>query len=246
MVRSLPERVEGAIGELQGARNLDMVFAALSKWVGRMGFTNFSYWLLMPPEGPRKPFFITNYPAKWIERRLEMDFGAHDYVGRFAVRSVLPFLWDSLLERFTLTDVQKAVFHEASSIGLSAGGTIPIHGPAAAKATFSVVNDMPRAEFARLFTDCQHELLLIAMYAHERILGFNLHAPLVNTIALTPRETEALTWVARGKTRWEVGVILGISEETIKVHLENARKKLGASNNTHAIAVAMLNGLLLP
>ena len=244
--RSLPERVEGVIRDLDAASDLDMVFAVLSKWMGRMGFTNFSYWLLMPPEGPRKPFFITNYPAQWLERRMEKDYAAHDYVGRYAVRSVLPFLWDGLLQRFSQTDMQKQVFDEASSVGLSTGGTIPIHGPAVAKATFSVVNDMPSEEFAKLFAAHRHELHLIAMYAHEKILGFNLHAPLTGPIALTPRETETLTWVAKGKTRWEVGVILSISEETVKVHLENARRKLGASNTTHAIAVAMLNGLLLP
>ncbi len=211
-----------------------------------MGFTNFSYWLILPPEGPRKRVNVSSYPLQWTERYIAEGYGSVDYVGRYAVKNVLPFLWGQLIERHPLTDTQKLIFHEAASVGLSSGATIPVHGPIAAKATLTVANDMRRAEFAKLFVDYRHELHLIAMYVHERILRFNSHTHSAGPAALTLRETEALSWAAKGKTRWEVGRILGISEETVKVHLENARKKLGASNTTHAIAVAMLNGLLRP
>jgi LuxR family quorum sensing-dependent transcriptional regulator len=105
---------------------------------------------------------------------------------------------------------------------------------------------MNRDEFTKLFSVRRHEVHLMATYVHEKIMGFGLHKPLDGAIRLTPREIEILTWVAKGKSRWEVGIILGISEETVKAHLENIRQKLGASNTTHAIAIALLHGLLLP
>lgn len=53
---------------------------------------------------------------------------------------------------------------------------------------------------------------------------------------LTPREREALAFVADGKTDWEISVILGVSEATARFHVDNARRKLGAVNRIQAVA----------
>ncbi len=53
---------------------------------------------------------------------------------------------------------------------------------------------------------------------------------------LTRREHDALTWVAEGKSDWEIGMILGVSETTARFHVDNARKKLGAVNRAQAVA----------
>ncbi|WP_397417835.1 LuxR C-terminal-related transcriptional regulator [Phenylobacterium sp.] len=53
---------------------------------------------------------------------------------------------------------------------------------------------------------------------------------------LTARERGVLTWVAEGKSDWEIGMILGLSETTVRFHVDNARRKLGAANRTHAVA----------
>jgi len=50
---------------------------------------------------------------------------------------------------------------------------------------------------------------------------------------LTSPEIEALTWIAKGKSRWETGIILGICEDTVKFRLEKCRRKLDAANTTH-------------
>ena len=54
--------------------------------------------------------------------------------------------------------------------------------------------------------------------------------------ALTRRERDAMRFVAEGKTDWELGVILGVSEATARFHVDNARRKLGAVNRAHAVA----------
>ena len=58
----------------------------------------------------------------------------------------------------------------------------------------------------------------------------------VNDVHLTTREQEALSWVAEGKSDWEIAVILGLSETTVRFHVDNARKKLGAVNRAQAVA----------
>jgi len=54
--------------------------------------------------------------------------------------------------------------------------------------------------------------------------------------ALTPRERDAIAWVAQGKSDWEISVILGVSEATARWHVDNARRKLGAVNRAQAVA----------
>jgi DNA-binding NarL/FixJ family response regulator len=62
--------------------------------------------------------------------------------------------------------------------------------------------------------------------------------------ALTPREVEVLTWVARGCTNAEVGRELFIGEATVKTHLLRAFAKLGVDDRTAAVTVAIQRGLL--
>lgn len=56
---------------------------------------------------------------------------------------------------------------------------------------------------------------------------------------LTRRERDSLEFVAQGKTDWEIATILGVSETTARFHVDNARRKLGASNRVHAVALFM-------
>ncbi len=59
---------------------------------------------------------------------------------------------------------------------------------------------------------------------------------------LTPRERECLQWVARGKTDFEIGIILGISARTARFHIENSKRKLGVASRVQAVTAAMKTG----
>lgn len=60
--------------------------------------------------------------------------------------------------------------------------------------------------------------------------------------ALTPRETEVLSWLAKGKTNRDIGEILGTSPRTVNKHLEHIFEKLGVE--TRAAAAALASGQL--
>ena len=55
-------------------------------------------------------------------------------------------------------------------------------------------------------------------------------------VRLTDRERDSLAWVAEGKSDWEIAVILSLAESTVRFHVDNARRKLGAVNRTQAVA----------
>lgn len=72
------------------------------------------------------------------------------------------------------------------------------------------------------------QLTATADAAHKRLSG----------AALTPRETEVLSWLAKGKTNRDIGDILGMSPRTVNKHLEHIFEKLGVETRTAAAAIA--------
>jgi DNA-binding CsgD family transcriptional regulator len=57
----------------------------------------------------------------------------------------------------------------------------------------------------------------------------------LQSLNLTAREAEVLSWVAQGKTNREIGMILQASSRTVQKHLEHVFEKLGVENRTSAI-----------
>ncbi len=62
--------------------------------------------------------------------------------------------------------------------------------------------------------------------------------------ALTPRETEVLAQIAEGNRNRDIAEHLFISEETVKVHIKHIMDKLGASDRTQAVAIAIRRGII--
>jgi DNA-binding NarL/FixJ family response regulator len=67
-----------------------------------------------------------------------------------------------------------------------------------------------------------------------------------HTQALTRREFEVLERVAAGESRAMIAQALGISAKTVDNHKRNLVVKLGATNQAHAVSVALKRGLLSP
>jgi NarL family two-component system response regulator LiaR len=61
---------------------------------------------------------------------------------------------------------------------------------------------------------------------------------------LTPRETEVLTLVAKGRSNRAIGEQLFIGEETVKTHISNILAKLHLADRTQAAIYALRKGLV--
>lgn len=61
---------------------------------------------------------------------------------------------------------------------------------------------------------------------------------------LSERELGVVRWIRAGKTSWEISKILDISENTVNFHIKNIKRKLGATNRQHAVAIALANNLI--
>jgi DNA-binding NarL/FixJ family response regulator len=62
--------------------------------------------------------------------------------------------------------------------------------------------------------------------------------------ALTEREIDVLRHLAGGNRNRDIAERLFISEETVKVHVKHLMEKLGASDRTQAVAIAVRRGII--
>jgi DNA-binding CsgD family transcriptional regulator len=62
--------------------------------------------------------------------------------------------------------------------------------------------------------------------------------------SLTRRETECLRWVAAGRSDPQIGMILGLSSNTVHAHIEGAKTKLDANSRAQLVLRALMAGIL--
>lgn len=85
------------------------------------------------------------------------------------------------------------------------------------------------------------------VHAGEYPLMANIRARLAERAAgptLTAREVQVMELVSRGLRNKEVAFTLGISEETVPVHLKNIYSKLKVNDRSAAISVAIRRGII--
>jgi DNA-binding CsgD family transcriptional regulator len=139
------------------------------------------------------------------------------------------------------------MWEEQARFGYRTGIAMALHLPGGRHFAFGVERDLPlpadRGELQRMVADLQ----LFAVHAQDaamRLLSPSLPAVAERRPILTPRELEALRWTMEGKTAWEVGAILGISERTAVLHVNNAMHKLGCASKHQAVLKALRLGLI--
>jgi DNA-binding NarL/FixJ family response regulator len=87
---------------------------------------------------------------------------------------------------------------------------------------------------------------ILASILHARLQRIARLDAWSQSIDLTPREIETLTWSARGKTSDEIATILSLSKRTVDFHIDNARAKLGVTSRVQAAVKAATGGLIEP
>lgn len=112
--------------------------------------------------------------------------------------------------------------------------------------SFDNTKGLKASELIRLL---EKDLLQASAQIHEAVLSavgnHATHKKAVQSlVALTPREVDCLRWAARGKTDGEIAEILSIARWTVVTYLQNAKIKLGCSNRTSAVAVAISLGVI--
>jgi len=85
------------------------------------------------------------------------------------------------------------------------------------------------------------------VHAGERVIPPNIATRLAERIGgneLTAREFEVLKLIVKGRSNKQIGDDLGISEGTVKSHVNNILDKLGVTDRTQAMSVALKRGIV--
>ncbi|GAA1266733.1 DNA-binding response regulator [Planotetraspora silvatica] len=105
-----------------------------------------------------------------------------------------------------------------------------------------LLKDTSRADLlAAIFSAARGETVLSPSVATRLVT--RMRAPASES--LSPREAEVLSLVAEGLTNAEIGKTLFISEATVKTHLLRVFGKLGVSDRTAAVTVALDRGFII-
>lgn len=86
-----------------------------------------------------------------------------------------------------------------------------------------------------------HDRLALCFVGHEvihRIRDITAATQPTDTVWLSQRERQCLEWAAAGKTDWEIGQILSLSEKTVNVYINRAKTKFGVKTRAQAILKA--------
>jgi DNA-binding NarL/FixJ family response regulator len=86
-----------------------------------------------------------------------------------------------------------------------------------------------------------------AVHAGKRHIPSAVAAKLVDHLGsekLTQRELDVLKEIARGKRNKEIGAELSIAEDTVKMHVKSILMKLGVSDRTEAVTIALRRGII--
>lgn len=66
----------------------------------------------------------------------------------------------------------------------------------------------------------------------------------MHNITLSQREVECIYWLSKGKTSFETGIILNLSQRTVEKHLNNAKEKFGCSRISRLLYLAQLYAVI--
>ncbi len=229
------------IDHLETIPTADRVWDSLLSFSSRYGF-RYGGLADIPGAGENleDTTLCVSWPEEWRERYFHGNYVDRDPAVLHMLRTPEPYTWTDTLDSPDYTKSQRRIVYEAGEFGMTNGLIVPILGLRTGTAIVSMAgdnNDLSTRERA--------ELHLAAIYAHGRIRALSLpkRRPIVLP-KLSMRERQCLQWVAVGKSDWEIGEIMSISEKTANYHVEKIKRKYNVATRIQAVVHAIRGGII--
>lgn len=185
-----------------------------------------------------EPLLVT-YPNEWVDLYMKQEYWRVDPTTRVASRTNRPVLWNSIS---ALTTAEESLLKEAQGFGICDGLSVPVHS---AGELWSINFARKSSEALSPETVYRAQAVASLMALRWQELQQPPSASFFET-QLTERERECLSWVAIGKSSWDIGQILSISADTADFHMKNAMRKLECGSRVSAVVKAIRLGLIRP
>jgi DNA-binding CsgD family transcriptional regulator len=182
-----------------------------------------------------------DYPSDYLAELAKRELVTKDPIVRENFKSFRLQYWADTFKQQPLTHDVHSIFSLAEDYGFHkvSTGRGYGHGVRNLKGTegsFFCYQGLDRS------SRTEEILNLVVPHFHEALRRTGSASK--NSSPLTPKEAEVLKWLKQGKSTWDLSVILGISERTVKFHICNIMRKLDAVTRTHAVAIALEQGLV--
>lgn len=235
--------LQGEYRSVLEARNRLEFRDAVVRFTRQLGFETVSAMTVVDHAVGHSDFItVDNTPPGYEDAFRSATSARRDPVMQHCKRQCVPIIWDQG------TYVERGLgelWEEQARFGYHTGIAMALHLPEGRHFLLGVDRDQPLPEDTLELTRLVAQLQLFAVYAQEAAQRLLLPQALrPERPQLTPRELEALRWTMEGKTAWEVGTILGISERTAVLHVNNAMHKLGCATKHQAVLKALKLGLI--
>ena len=181
---------------------------------------------------------VSNFPADFQQTYIENNYLIQDPVINHCLTAQDAFTWDELIR--SASHRGRQIFEECHAAGLEYGVTVPIHLQDRTPGIVSYAG--PQIDLKQ---DDIKALELVGIHGYSRLLDIYTTQKTVTRIRLTPREVDVLHHVACGKQDMEIARLLKLGHHSVKDHLANARKKLGAANRAHCVVIAIRDGHII-
>jgi DNA-binding CsgD family transcriptional regulator len=193
------------------------------------------------PLGPhRKGFVQCAYSDVGIKQCVTHEALAEGQLGVLALALRQPLDWSELPFTAEATTLLRLANGPAADRRLL---SVPLCAPVGEQSLICVAATPQDESWEERRDTLLREFHVLGNYFHHHILRIYGHDA-AKDILMSARELDCLKWVAAGKTAWEASVILGISERTVRFHLNAAREKLDCSTTTQAVAKAVSQQLI--
>lgn len=207
----------------------------------RYGLEHLVYFTINLPVKTAGPYYATTYSSEWVSHYFAQDYARIDPALHKTLGGILPVDWHTIDKSAPYV---RKLFGEAVEFGVGNQGlSFPIRGLSREIAVFSLASKLSDAEWRSYSRHYTRDFQIIGYFIHNRMIEALGIDPFPGT-PLLQRELDCLQWSAAGKTKWEIGEVLAISERTVKFHLDQARHKLNCTNVVHAVAKALAIGLI--
>jgi LuxR family quorum sensing-dependent transcriptional regulator len=209
--------------------------------VAQFGVDFFSAVVTASPGNKSRPRLLFGQVNQaWSERYDARGYLQVDPTVQMLFETRKPFTWLEATERFKSTQGDRLLAEAAEFTGAREALVIPIHDPQGE--TGAVILS---GQAVALDPEVRPILHLASVYFSSVGRDLIQEAALDPHCPLTERQRECLRWVMDGKSDWEIGEILAISERTAHNHIEAAKRQLDVGTRTQAVVQAWRRGWLV-
>jgi DNA-binding CsgD family transcriptional regulator len=235
--------LQGGFTEVLGSQSRDEFRDEVVGFTKRLGFETVSATVVIDHLlGEAEFITVDNTPQAYRDSFQNRENWRLDPVMQHCKRQSMPIIWS---QKTYVAQGLGDKWEEQARYGYRNGIALALHMPEGRHFFLGVDRDQPVPMHAGELTRVVADLQLFAVHAQDaalRILAPGGSEP--GNPALTPRELETLRWTMEGRTAREVGEVLGITERTAALHVNNATHKLGCVNKHQAVLKALRLGLI--